>query len=612
MCGICGIVQPRGTTVVADVLRGMRDTMAHRGPDGADLYLDGHVGLGHRRLKIIDLSDLAAQPMASDDGNTVVVHNGEIYNFQSLRRDLEGRGHRFHSRSDTEVILHAWKEWGKRCVEHFNGMFAFAIYDRTSGELFLARDRLGIKPLYYHAANGAVHFASEIKALFAVPGITADVNESRLTEQLLYRSMGDEQTLFRGIHSLLPGHWLSIDTSGTITTRQYWDVTFTTPLDAPEGELEEEIVALLRESVELQEISDVPIGVQLSGGIDSALVTAAMARAGRPQVQSFTVGFEEPGFSEFAEARAVSARYHTGHHEIIQQQHAFADALDTITWHHDEPLAHSNSAGIYSLCRAAKPLATVLLTGEGADETFAGYHRYHWLRKHDIARRWLAPFSSLMPPAASGRLASLRLALSRSPEAFIALSTARGFADFAAHLDPVAVEQVVARRTALLAPARGRAPLNQALYYDLKSYLPPILMRQDKMSMAHGVETRVPFLDHRLVELAFRTPVDARLHRGHGKWILKRISERYLPRELAWRAKNGFSFPLALWLRPPHALGARLDLILAETSVSRRLLPRPVLQTLIDEHRNGRADHAEALWTLLALESWKTAFFARN
>jgi asparagine synthase (glutamine-hydrolysing) len=306
----------------------------------------------------------------------------------------------------------------------------------------------------------------------------------------------------------------------------------------------------------------------------------------------------------------VSTRYHTAHHEIIQQQREFVAALEQATWHHDEPLAHSNSVGIYSLCRAAKPLATVLLTGEGADETFAGYHRYEWLRKHAVAQRWLAPFGGLIPAdVRSGRAASLHQALTRSPSEFIALSTARGFADFAPHLDPVAVEQVVARRAALLAPARTSAPLDQALYYDIKSYLPPILMRQDKMSMAHGVETRVPFLDHRLVELAFRLPARARLHRGTGKWIIKRIAERYLPKALAWRAKNGFSFPLTPWLRDGNGLGGRLDLILAEASVSRRLLPRPRLETLIAEHRSGRADHAEALWTLLALESWKTAFF---
>lgn len=609
MCGICGIVQPRGTTVASDVLRDMRDAMAHRGPDGADLYLDGHVGLGHRRLKIVDLSDLAAQPMASNDGTVVVVHNGEIYNFQALRRHLEGCGHQFRSRSDTEVILYAWKEWGRRCVDHFNGMFAFAIYDRTTGELFLARDRLGIKPLYYRAARGAMHFASEIKAFFAVPGITAGINESRLTEQLLYRSLAGAETLFDGIHTLLPGHWLAMDAAGTITTQQYWDVSFAAPLDAPEEELDAEVLALLLESVELQEVSDVPIGVQLSGGVDSALVTAAMARAGRPPVQSFTVGFEEPGFSELTEARAVSARYHTGHHEIIQQQRDFAEALDTITWHHDEPLAHSNSAGIYSLCRAAKPFATVLLTGEGADEAFAGYHRYEWLRKHAAARPWLTPFASLLPAHASGRMASLHSAVTRSPEAFLALGTARGFVDFAPELDPVAVTDVIARRVALLAPARATSSLNQALYYDIKSYLPPILMRQDKMSMAHGVETRVPFLDHRLVELAFRLPAGARLHRGTGKWILKRIAQRYLPKALAWRAKNGFSFPLTPWLRDANGLGQRLDSILAEGSLSRRLLSRSRVERLIAEHRGGQADHAEALWTLLALESWKTAFF---
>ncbi|MEP6589907.1 MAG: asparagine synthase (glutamine-hydrolyzing) [Gemmatimonadota bacterium] len=608
MCGICGIRQPRGTTVAPDELRGMRDTLAHRGPDGADLHIDGHVGLGHRRLKIVDLSDRAAQPMTSDDGNVVVVHNGEIYNFQALRRELEGRGCQFHSHSDTEVILHAWQAWGRQCVERFNGMFAFAIYDRHTGELFLARDRLGIKPLYYRASTGSLHFASEIKALFAVPGNSPALNEASLTEQLLYRSLAGSQTLFAGIHALLPGHWLSVDAAGIVTTQQYWDLAFASPSDASEQELERAVLELLFESVALQEMSDVPIGVQLSGGLDSALVTAAMARAGQPTVQSFTVGFEEPGFSELAEARAVSARYHTGHHEIIAREQEFASTLDTLTWHHDLPLAHANSMGIYSLCRAAKPLATVLLTGEGADETFAGYHRYAWLQRHATARRWLQPIAPLLPASGTGRVASLRNALTRSPEEFLALSTARGFADFAAHLDPASVSEVVARRVALLTPAAHTSALNRSLYYDLKSYLPPILMRQDKMSMAHGVETRVPFLDHRLVELAFRTPASVRLRRGTGKWILKQIAQPFLPADLVSRPKNGFSFPLAQWLRSPNGLGARLDPILDSGSISRRLLPRPQLQQLITSHRNGQADHAEVLWGLLALESWKTVF----
>lgn len=586
----------------------MRDTLAHRGPDGADLYIDGHLGLGHRRLKIVDLSDRAAQPMTSDDGNTVVVHNGEIYNFQSLRRELEGRGYHFRSHSDTEVILYAWRAWGRQCVEHFNGMFAFAIYDRRSGELFLARDRLGIKPLYYRASGNSLHFASEIKALFAVPGISPALNEARLTEQLLYRSLAGSETLFEGIHALLPGHWLSVDAAGTIATEQYWDLAFPSPSEAAEQELEREVLELLFESVALQEMSDVPIGVQLSGGLDSALVTAAMARAGQPTVQSFTVGFEEPSFSELTEARAVSTRYHTEHHEIIAREEEFASTLDTITWHHDLPLAHANSMGIYSLCRAAKPLATVLLTGEGADETFAGYHRYGSLQRHATARRWLWPIARLLPASSTGRVASLRSALTRSPAEFIALSTARGFASFAAHLDPASVSEVLARRVALLAPAARTSALNQALYYDLKSYLPPILMRQDKMSMAHGVETRVPFLDHRLVELAFRTPASARLRGGTGKWILKQVAKQFLSADLVSRPKNGFSFPLAQWLRSPNSLGARLDPILDAGSISRRLLPRAQLQQLITSHRNGQADHAEVLWGLLALESWKLVF----
>lgn len=602
-------MQSSGGAVDAAQLERMRDTMTHRGPDTAGLYRDGAVGLGHRRLRIIDLSDAAAQPMSSDDGEFVVVHNGEIYNFQELRRELEAKGHRFRSRSDTEVILHGYREWGAHCVEHFNGMFAFAVYHRSRGELFIARDRLGIKPLYYRTTPEGLQFASEVKAFFALTGVTPELDDAQLIEQLLYRSFVGGATLFRGIRMLAPGHWMRVHRDGQVTTEAYWDLVPGPSIDAPMHELEEEVMALLQESVELQQVGDVPIGVQLSGGIDSALVAGAMTRSSRGALASFTVGFEEPEFNELDQARAVAGHFHTEHHEVIQQQQDFADQLDRATWHHDEPLAHSNAMGIYSLCRIAKPFATVLLTGEGADETFAGYHRHEWIRKHALAQRWLAPFAPLLPRAHSGHLASLRLALTRSPQEFVALSTARGLVPFGAHLDPATMQQVITRRARLQEPARGQSPLNRTLYHDLKSYLPPILMRQDKMSMAHGVETRVPFLDHRLVELAFRLPPGSRLHRGIGKWILKRIASRELPAALAWRPKNGFSFPLAPWLRTRGPLAAQLDRVLASDSLSRRLLPEMAIRGLIDQHQRGEADHAEAIWSLLALESWKTAFF---
>ena len=465
MCGICGIIQP---AISEPEFGAMRRALRHRGPDADGQYFHGPVALGHQRLKIIDLSEAARQPMTNEDGTLVIVFNGEIYNFQPLRAELEQHGHKFRSRSDTEVIVHGYEQWGAQCVERFNGMFAFAIHDQKRREVFLARDPLGIKPLYYYATAGAFLFASEIKAFLNCAAFKRELNEDALNEYLLYRSLAGNTTLFRNVHCVRPGHWLRVREDLTFTEQQYWDVRF-------DGEPPADVLAKLTESVALQEISDVPIGAQLSGGTDSSLVTALMAQRAKSPIKTFSVGFPETEYSELAYAKIAAEHLRTDHHEILVRHEQFSDALDDLTWQQDEPLTHANSAGIYWLCREAKPIVTVLLTGEGADETFAGYYRYEWLRKSMLAKRWLFPAAPFLPAnSRDHRLRRLRNALTNSPQDLIVTSTANGLPAFSAHVDPA---PVIAKRAGILAPTQSQDWLTQALYYDLKTYLPPILRR---------------------------------------------------------------------------------------------------------------------------------------
>jgi len=609
MCGICGIIQTRDHPVGEQLLLRMRDRLTHRGPDAAGLFVHQNVGLGHRRLKIIDLSEAAAQPMANEDSSVIVVFNGEIYNFITLRDELAAKGHHFRSQSDTEVIVHGYEQWGAECVERFNGMFAFAVYDQRRQEVFLARDRLGIKPLYYCMLPGTFLFASEIKAFSTVPGFQPALHEPALGEYLLYRSLAGDRTLFQGVKTLLPGHWLRVRSARSPEIRQYWDI----PFDAPplDGDLEEQVLSLLKDSVQLQEVSDVPIGAQLSGGIDSSLITALMAEQSRLPLKTFSVGFEEKGYNELPYALTVSQKFCTDHHEIIRGNRDFADELEKLTWHMDEPLTHPNSAGIYWLCQRAKQRVTVLLTGEGADETFAGYHRYTWLNKCFLAQRWCPPVAPLLR---CGRglhaVRMLEKALTHSPSELTVKSTAQGYERFHSLLSTSVLNEALQERLDVFDTARHSHLVNRALYYDLKTYLPPILMRQDKMSMAHGLETRVPFLDHRVVELAFRLPIRAKVRGDTGKWILKRIARRYLSDEVLYRPKIGFGFPIVPWMQANDGIGARLDMILDSQSLSSRLVPRPMLEQWITEHRTATANHSDALWTLLALDVWHRGLHA--
>jgi asparagine synthase (glutamine-hydrolysing) len=612
MCGISGVLQPLGSAVDIPALLASQALLRHRGPDAQGHYVDRQVGLAHTRLKIVDLSDDAAQPMTNEDGQVVVTFNGEIYNWRPLRDELVRRGHRFRSRCDTEVIVHGYEEWGEQCVERFNGMFAFALYDRAKGSVWLVRDRVGIKPLYYHLGPRGLAFASEIKALLALPGVPRELASAALGEYLLCRSLSGGQTLFAGVRALPPGHWLRVAPDLHQVCHEYWrpPLGTTARQEAPAAR-QEAMHALLRESVALQLMGDVPIGTQLSGGLDSSLITALAVGQVTHPVQSYSVGFADTACDESSYARQVGQALGAAHHEVPMDHAAFADLLPLLTWHYDEPLTHPNSAGIYQLCRVAKPTITVALTGEGADELFAGYRRYAWLQECALARRWVPPRLAQLPPPWSRLVpASLGRAMAHGLPELTVRATAIGAATLGPHLSAAELRESLERRLAWLAPAGHCSLLDQALYYDLKTYLPPILMRQDKMSMAHGMETRVPYLDHRVVEAAFALPARDKLHHGHGKVQLKRIAAAYLPRGIIHRRKVAFGFPLAAWLRERQGLGEQLDLLLDGHGLCATLVPRPQVRHWIEEHRSGQEDRSEPLWTLLALETWHRRFLA--
>lgn len=609
MCGIAGmLLEDRAGSCGEAPLLGMRDVMVHRGPDDAGLYRDGPVGLVHRRLSIIDLGT-GHQPMSTPDGLLWIVFNGEIYNYRELRRDLEARGHVFRTHSDTEVILYAYREYGEACPGKLNGIFAFAVWDRAKGRLFLARDHLGIKPLYYHRRPGLFLFASEIKALFRSGELQPSCNEDALPEYFVFRHVSGAQTLFRDVLALLPGHWMTVDAGG-IEIRRYWSPASVARRDSPNPEQAlEELADLLENAVRMQLMSDVPLGTFCSGGVDSSLVTALCAQQSGRAIDTYSVGFHEPGYDETAYARMVSKRYGTHHHELRVGNREFAEMLPDAIWHNDEPLNFANSVQIGALSRLAKQRVTVVLTGEGADELFAGYPRYHIpvlaARLQRLPAWFRAALAALMRGTGERRLRRLAGFLSRP------LSDAALFN--CASMPPERVEQLwpgtsLAYRKNVLAGLDGADSwLTRSALLDQHTYLVSILNRQDKMSMAASVESRVPLLDHRVVEFANALPDRLKRAGSRTKVILKKLAERHLPREVVHRRKSGFGVPLAEWFRRPDGLG-RLALDVSKDESMKEVSGALGVERLLREHREGRADHSEVLWTTLNYLLWKARF----
>jgi asparagine synthase (glutamine-hydrolysing) len=636
MCGIAGLV-------AADQLHAdepgraerMRDVLAHRGPDEAGLHVDQHAALAHRRLSIVDLSG-GHQPLSNENGTIWVTYNGEIYNHTDVRRDLEAVGHRYRTRSDTETIVHAYEEWGDACPHRFRGMFAFAIWDAPRRRLLLVRDRLGIKPLYWTLSRGdatrgpRLLFASEIKSLLESGLVPARARTALLPEVLATRYTSGADTLFEGIYKLLPGHHLVYE-NGRVDIRQYWDV----PHEGadpevsrrPDAAVLEQFRALLEESVRLRLMADVPLGAFLSGGIDSSVITALMARATTRPVQTFSVAFEDRAFSELEYAREVAQAVGAEAHEIVISDRDFFGALPRLVWFEDEPIAHPSSVPLHFVSILAREHVKVVLTGEGADELLAGYGKYpralfNWHAGGfyervvpAAARRLLA--SSVVPrlPALLERYASRSfLSMPRDPAAMF-LDSFAGIPIRAqrALLKPSLLDgsQPYAASLAYFDSAAAAPLLDRMLYTDMKTYLVELLMKQDQMSMSASIESRVPFLDHVLVEFAARLPQRFKLKGLTTKRILRDAAAGLVPPSILTRRKMGFPVPFNGWAAGTWN-GVVRDVLLDRSSRQRGLVDPVALERLLADHQAGRRRGGDALWALLNLELWYRTFIDRE
>jgi asparagine synthase (glutamine-hydrolysing) len=608
MCGIAGLVYAdRSRPCEEATIVAMRDVMPYRGPDDHGLHLEGPVGLGFRRLSIIDLGG-GHQPMTSSCGRHTIIFNGEIYNYQTLREDLVGKGHAFRTHSDTEVILQLYAAKGEACVETLNGMFAFAIWDSDKRQLFLARDRMGVKPLYYAETPEAFVFGSEIKCLFASGLVTPILREDALAEYMVFRQAAGPASMFSGVRSIPPGCTLTLKDGGAALKR-YWSprpsgervpITF----EAAVSQLKE----LLEDSVRLRLISDVPVGTFCSGGVDSSLVTALAAKRKGEPVNTYSVGFDEGDFDESRYAAIVSKQYGTNHHELRVGNDEFSELFPRMVWHNDEPLDFANSVHIFALSRLAKRNVTVVLTGEGSDELFAGYPRYRipqlaamWRRVPRVLRSAVTALSGDHRIAKLERYASIPAAESvLFNPSYLSRELVQRLAPRLMPLQIAYREQCLREITALDLEAVNRVSL-----MDQESFLVSILHRQDKMSMAASIESRVPFMDYRIVEFANRLPVNCKLRSGSGKEIVKSVARSFLPAEVVDRRKSGFGVPLAQWFRAGTGLGARLAQLADHPAAD--VFDRTELRRLICEHGAGK-DHSEILWTALNLVTWRETF----
>jgi asparagine synthase (glutamine-hydrolysing) len=628
MCGIAGVVDLRGRREIPPrLLQAMNDSQTHRGPDDAGTFFEPGAGLGHRRLSIIDLSG-GHQPLFNEDESVVVVYNGEIYNFRELVEELCAAGHRFRTHCDTEVIVHAWEQWGERCVERFRGMFAFALWDRGRETLFLARDRLGIKPLHYAClADGQVVFGSELKSLLIHPGVQRRIDPQAVEEYFSYGYVPEPRTIFAGVHKLPPGHWLRLRRgerpSGPV---EYWDVPFGEPETIGEEQAAEELTERLAEAVRIRLMSEVPLGAFLSGGVDSSAVVALMARASQEPVNTCSISFGDPQFNESHFAARVAERYAT-RHQVEQVDPDDFGLIDTLAQLYDEPYADSSAIPTYRVCELARKRVTVALSGDGGDENLAGYRRYRW-HTYEERLRSLLPLGVRRPlfgllgrayPKADWAPRVLRAkttfqALARdSVEGYFhavsvlddGLRDALYSADLKRELGGYAGVEVM-RGHAARAPTDH--PLSLVQYLDMKTYLVgDILTKVDRASMAHSLEVRVPILDHKLVEWMSRLPPDLKLRGREGKHILKKSMDALLPREVLYRPKMGFAVPLASWFRGPlrsHVRAVLLGPALGDTG----FFDRRSLTRIVDSHHSGVRDYSVAIWSLLMFE----AFVRRN
>lgn len=615
MCGICGLVDFAGPAVDEGVVRAMARTLRHRGPDDRGTVVDGPMGFGHTRLAVIDLTAAGRQPMRSADGRVTLVYNGEVYNFASLRETLERDGHVFTGRSDSEVVLHAWLRWGADCFRRFNGMFALAVWDARAGTLHLARDRFGIKPLYFHRLPSGIVFGSEIKALLASNRVPRRLHDAGLHEYLYYGAALGGRTLFEGVAKVPPGHYLTVSRSDLRST-PYWRIEDVERTAAGPDEAAAEVRERLERAVRAQLVGDVPVGVFLSGGIDSSAVTALASRHYPGRLQTFTVGFDhDRGVNELAKARRVAQRYGTDHHEVHVGGRGLPDVVERLVACHDEPFGDAANVPLYLLCRELAGRPKVVLQGDGGDEIFAGYRRYNvlaarsaWRAAAPLARGmnacawWLpayprrARFLQAVGTSDAGRRMALLLTEERAAEPLRILT-----APWRRRLlttDPFREYHEWNRRLEHL------DPVQRMLYTDTRVLLPNVFLEKvDKATMAHGIEVRVPMLEHSLVDYVLGLPSGLKVRRGRKKWILRRALRGTVPDSTLDGPKTGFGVPYGYWLRGP--LSGWLRSVLLDGAVARSgLFDSRRLRRLLAEHAAGRRNHGFLLWKALHLALW--------
>jgi asparagine synthase (glutamine-hydrolysing) len=624
MCGIVGIFDLKEKREInRELLSKMNESQFHRGPDEGGLHVEAGLGLGHRRLSIIDLSS-GQQPMHSSDGNVVLTYNGEIYNFPQLRKELEGLGYQFKTHCDTEVIVYAWQAWGEDCVLRLRGMFAFAIWDRAKETLFLARDRLGIKPLFYSLLNnGQFVFSSELKALKQHPLLPREFDPTAIEDYFGFGYIPDPKTIYKDVYKLEPGYKLTLKRGqANVQPVQYWDVKFSDTLYTSENDVAEDLIARFEEAVKIRMMADVPLGAFLSGGVDSSGVVAMMTQNSPDPVNTCSISFGDPKFNESQFAQKVADRYHTAH-RVEQVDPNDFNLINKLAGIYDEPYADSSALPTYRVCELAKKQVTVVLSGDGGDENLAGYRRYRWHTYEDRMRSILP--DSLRKPL-FGFLGQVYPKADWAPKIFRAKSTFEsiGRDSLEGYFHSVSVNSNAIRASLFSAGLRNELQDYQAVevfrrhmknapsdnaqslvqYLDIKTYLPgDILTKVDRASMAHALEVRVPLLDHELVEWMATLSPGLKLKNREGKYIFKKGLEQYLPNDILYRPKMGFAVPLSSWFKGPLKEQVR-ESLLGETMADCGLFDQQFLKKMVDQHQSGLRDYSAPIWSLLMFESF--------
>ena len=625
MCGIAGFVNTDGAPADTRLIRRMTEIIAHRGPDADGFYVRGQVAIGHRRLSIIDLAT-GGQPMSNEDDSLWITYNGEIFNHADVRPELEAAGHRYKSHCDTETCIHAYEQWGDQSVTRYRGMFAYAIWDQNRQRLFCVRDRLGIKPFYYFWDGRLFAFASEIKALLEHPGIRPEFNDSLLPEYLAFGYVSGEETLFTGIRKLMPGHTLTLSCAENpkLEIKQYWDAPCPTEFaDRPDHEWISECRSRLEEVVRMRLMSDVPLGMFLSGGVDSSVIAAIIKKQASGPVKTFSVGYSESHFSELSEARQVAEQIGTDHHEVFVSMADFFNELPRLVWHEDEPITWPSSVSLHFVSKLAAEQVKVVLTGEGSDELFAGYGRY---RFYQLNAQWMRAYrgvpggvrsaiqnavseSSLLSASLRRKLGHTFLGCAPNIESLYLNNFYCAFgaeeqqklltAHFSSNLYATFLERWNSKASSPTLP--------RLLYADQKTYLVELLMKQDQMSMSCSIESRVPFLDHKFVEFAASVPPHMKLRGRQGKYIIKKAVEDLIPRSIIYRKKMGFPTPISTWLLQEESRAMR-DYLRDPDGVLAGYVNMPYLNDLLDKHDRGQHDATDRIWRLLNLQVWGDIF----